>query len=125
MHTRRFIQGSDLILIAVLLLLAGLIFLAAARRPASTSAQLVQDSRVIMEISLGEDQTFSPSDFPEVTLEVKDGRIRFLSSDCPDQTCVRTGFISHPGEYAVCLPKRLMLRIPDSPSSDEPDAILK
>ncbi|MFR5073321.1 MAG: NusG domain II-containing protein [Bianqueaceae bacterium] len=42
---------------------------------------------------------------------------KFLSSDCPDQVCVRTGFISLAGQTAVCLPHRLVVRIiSDSPS---------
>ena len=70
-----------------------------------------------------EDRIFSLDEVPQVQLEIKEGRIRFLSSDCPDQTCVRSGFISRPGEYAVCLPHRLMIRIPENDRSKNPDAV--
>lgn len=54
------------------------------------------------------------------TLEVKDGRIRIKSANCPDQICVRTGFISKPGETIVCLPHRLVVEIQSEDRSPEP-----
>ena len=39
-----------------------------------------------------------------VTLEVKDGAIRFIDSKCPDHLCEGFGFISHEDEFAVCMP---------------------
>lgn len=37
--------------------------------------------------------------------------IRFLSSDCPDQVCVRTGKITTPGQSAICLPAQISVRL--------------
>ena len=42
---------------------------------------------------------------------VERGRIRFSEANCPDLVCVRTGWISRPGETAVCLPNRVSIRI--------------
>ncbi len=52
---------------------------------------------------------FSPE--PGVTIRYGGGRAAFLRSDCPDGVCVRTGWLTRPGQSAVCLPKRLILRI--------------
>ena len=46
-----------------------------------------------------------------VQLLVSDGSAGFVSSDCPDQICVRSGFISQPGQIAVCVPNRTSLLI--------------
>ena len=40
----------------------------------------------------------------KVTLEVKDGRIRFIESICPDHLCEGYGFISYEDETAICMP---------------------
>jgi hypothetical protein len=42
---------------------------------------------------------------------VEKGRIRVIESDCPDQVCVRTGWLTKTGELAVCVPNRLMIKI--------------
>ncbi|MBB5173727.1 NusG domain II-containing protein [Texcoconibacillus texcoconensis] len=55
-------------------------------------------------------------DIPEVpcdtnTVQLQDEQIRIQSSDCPDQVCVLTGFISTPGETIVCLHHRVVIEI--------------
>lgn len=42
---------------------------------------------------------------------VENGRIRFEETNCPDKTCVRTGWLEEPGDSAVCLPGRFMIKI--------------
>lgn len=46
-------------------------------------------------------------------IEIRDGEIGFVKSDCPDKTCVKTGFISKKGEKAVCMPNRVTIEIVD------------
>lgn len=57
------------------------------------------------------------------TLEVKGGQIRVLVADCPDQVCVRTGFISRPGQSIVCVPGQLVITLTGS-AGGELDGIL-
>lgn len=45
------------------------------------------------------------------TIEVNNGKIRFLSAECPDQVCVNTGWIDRPGQIAVCLPAGVIIKI--------------
>lgn len=45
----------------------------------------------------------------KVTLEVRDGAIRFEHSDCPDQICVHTGWLSRDSDIAVCMPNRTIV----------------
>lgn len=44
-------------------------------------------------------------------IRAEKGRIRFLESDCPNQTCVKTGWLTKPGDKAVCLPSRVVITI--------------
>jgi hypothetical protein len=47
----------------------------------------------------------------ESYLEVRDGRVRMVDSACPDKLCVKTGWISSPGESIVCLPNRVVIEV--------------
>ncbi|MEY8762249.1 MULTISPECIES: NusG domain II-containing protein [Clostridium] len=44
-------------------------------------------------------------------VEVENGRIRISEADCPDKICVKTGWISKPGQSIVCLPHKLIIKI--------------
>lgn len=46
-----------------------------------------------------------------LTVRTEAGRACISYSDCPDQICVRTGWISAAGQSAVCLPNRCVLTI--------------
>jgi len=47
-------------------------------------------------------------------IEVERGRIRMQTADCPDGTCVRTGWISRGVTPIVCLPHRLVIELESS-----------
>lgn len=42
---------------------------------------------------------------------VDKGRIRFIQSDCPNQVCVNTGWLTQEGDMAACLPNRTVIVI--------------
>ena len=66
------------------------------------------------EISLEEDaiHTVTEGNFI-VTLEVKDGAIRFINSQCPDHLCEGFGFVSQEDDFAVCMPAGVAVLITD------------
>ncbi|NPV69035.1 MAG: NusG domain II-containing protein [Firmicutes bacterium] len=45
------------------------------------------------------------------TFEISGGRVRMLSSDCPDKVCIRMGWAAQPGQVIVCLPNRVVLKV--------------
>ncbi|NPV53348.1 MAG: NusG domain II-containing protein [Firmicutes bacterium] len=55
-------------------------------------------------------------------LEMRDGKIRIAESNCPEQVCVRTGWISRPGQSIICVPNRVMVYINDMDESDHGQA---
>lgn len=69
------------------------------------------DGEEIMQIELNTDKIYHIDALLPVTLEVKDGGIRFLDSQCPDHVCEDFGLISEEYEYAVCMPARLVVLI--------------
>ncbi|MDE7226904.1 MAG: NusG domain II-containing protein [Treponemataceae bacterium] len=45
------------------------------------------------------------------TLVIRDGRASFAQSPCPNKDCLRAAAISRTGEWAACLPNRILIRI--------------
>ncbi len=69
------------------------------------AAVQIDKTKNTINIKLSEDKiyTIDEGEFT-VTLEVKDGRIRFINSLCPDHICEGYGFISMEDDSAICLP---------------------
>ncbi|OEF98165.1 NusG domain II-containing protein [Desulfuribacillus alkaliarsenatis] len=77
-------------------------------------AKIERDGKKVAEIDLNEITETQYIEFDEgikVTIEAEPGRIRFLHSDCPDQICVMTGWLTREGHIAVCLPSKTVVSI--------------
>ncbi len=46
-----------------------------------------------------------------LTVEIADGRVCVAHSDCPDQVCVHSGWLSHSGQAAACVPAGVCVRL--------------
>ena len=57
------------------------------------------------------------------TIEVRGEKIRIKCASCYDQVCVQFGFISKPGETAVCLPHKLVVKI-EAIAGENPDELI-
>lgn len=117
---RPFFSRIDIPIIAALLS-AALVFFAWDHLGSSTASvcEVSLDGQTIALLSLTEDNTYTFPQAPGVQVKVEEGAVCFLSSDCPDRTCVRTGWLREPGQYAICLPNRLMISIPKDASEEE------
>lgn len=74
------------------------------------------DNEVVDQVTLtdnvGEDTFDITTENGKInTVEVRDETIRVKGATCSDQVCVRSGFISKPGEIIVCIPHKLMIKI--------------
>jgi len=56
------------------------------------------------------------------TLEIKDGQVKMIYADCPDQLCVHQQAISKKYESIICLPNKVVIEV-NSSSEDELDAV--
>ena len=57
----------------------------------------------------------------ESTLELWDGKVRFLDSPCENKLCVIHAPLSHNGDWNACLPNRVMVHIEGNVNSDDSD----
>ena len=94
-----------------------------ARGTEGATARVLLGDAVIEELPLSADRQLRLRDVG-MTLEVKDGRVRVVESDCPNKVCVHTGWIALSGEVIACVPNRVIIRI-DGPEEPLLDAIVR
>lgn len=81
----------------------------------SPTARISRDGVLLQEINL--DQVDAPwsivleDESGRNTVTVEKGRICISAADCPDQICVKQGWISGGTAPIVCLPHKLMIEI--------------
>lgn len=44
-------------------------------------------------------------------VEIQGKKVRIKKSSCPNQICVKTGWISKPGDTIICLPNKIIIKI--------------
>ena len=101
------ILGGGVLLLAVALLL-GLHLLA---KPGGEAVVTTPDGETVLSLNRPGTYAFVGKDGLTVQLTVEEGRIRFLSSGCPDKVCVRSGWLSRTGQTAACLPAGVVVRV--------------
>lgn len=105
-----------------LLLIGGLLAVSAALsvllfrdRRENTLAVITQNGTVLRTIDLsGVEEPYSFSVEWEGgynMIEVERGRVRVAEADCPDQVCVRQGWVDHGAIPIACLPHKLVIQL--------------
>jgi hypothetical protein len=77
-------------------------------------AIIKQDDKVIKSINLTKlkkREVIKVSGQYDEFIVADQKKICFMSADCPDRLCVKTGWIDKPGQIAVCLPNRTLIKI--------------
>jgi hypothetical protein len=74
-------------------------------------AEISVDGQVDAVFAMSGDETYVPACRPAVRIAVRGGAVGFVHSDCQDKICIHSGFLSTPGQSAVCLPNKVVLRV--------------
>ena len=112
------------ILVAMLLLLSGIAtFFLANHKADGTVVEILQDGKVIETIDLSQPKkpyTLVIEDHHggSNTILVEPERICIIEADCPDQICVKRGWLSEGSTPIVCLPHRLTIRLAGGTDAD-------
>lgn len=82
------------------------------------------DGQVVDEFPLEEGgenftKTYYPNEGQYNIVEVDGTRVRIQEDNSPDQIGVRTGWISNPGQTAVCLPHGFLIEVSGTVTGDE------
>lgn len=120
---------GDFVIIGLVLIVASFFALSfTGNRANKYQAVILQDGRVVKRITLS--QLNQPVEFNIAgkynnLIRAEGGRIRFVEANCPDQTCVRTGWLTKPGQVGACLPNGVLIKIESSkPENEEIDIYL-
>ncbi len=79
-------------------------------------AVITRDGNKIAELDLNEitePRQFTLDDGIHVKIVAENGSIRFVEADCPDKICVKTGTLTEPGQQAICMPSKTIVKILD------------
>ncbi len=123
---RNLIKRSDVFVIFLTLLLVFTSWVLFLKSPKQLPVAVITvDGKVEKEIdlTLQEDCIITLKTDPVVTLEVKDHKIRFIDSECPDGTCEKMGFLSSAGHTAACIPAKVIVTV-EGLNESEIDAVV-
>ncbi|HXX65460.1 MAG TPA: Gx transporter family protein [Bacteroidota bacterium] len=77
-----------------------------------TSVLVEVDGQTVGKLSLLEDAQLQVHGAKgDLHVEVRQGRVRIVDAECPNQICVRTGWRMRQGEVIVCVPNKTVVRI--------------
>lgn len=111
-------KKNDWILVAVILVLAGigfLIFTSFGRQTAGI-VKVTVDGEVFGTYSLKKEQEVEINDTNRLIIE--DGQVDMVEADCLDQICVDHKTISKKKETIVCLPNKVVVEIVGGESAE-------
>lgn len=113
MENRNFFNKKDLIAVVLIFVVALCLFFGYKlyNKGEGKYAQVIYDGQIIKEFPLDKDTEYIPKINENIIIEIKDNKVRFKHSDCPDKICINTGWLSQPGQTAVCLPNKMSVII--------------
>ena len=92
----------------------------------SNTVEIVSNGKVIKTLNLSTEKnnSFEVENNGKINvIEIKNGRIRVKSADCPDKVCVDSGWLEYSDLPIVCLPNKLIIRFTEN--SDDIDSVSK
>jgi hypothetical protein len=116
------------LLALVLVSLAALYLLQGRPAGENLTVEIYKNDRLYRSMPLAETSAgeikISDSEGHYNLVEFKDGKVRVKEADCPNQVCVKTGWLSKPGQISVCAPNKLkVIVIGPSEWTDRVDTI--
>jgi len=109
---------GDKILFFCIILLSLIIFVAFqvyGFADGKTYVLIEANGKLYQKVSLGKDGPNLTIHVPVATgeniVEIDRDRVKMLYAQCPDQDCIRQGWISRPGQIIVCLPNKMVIKI--------------
>lgn len=125
---RRLLKGDYVVFIVILALAFGLMLYYASLSTGAEYGEIWENGKLTEKIKLAdgfEKKVTIKGEKITNIIEIKGKQMRFAESDCFDESCVHTGWISRSGQVAVCLPNHVMLKITGKDSNNDVDVIVK
>lgn len=112
-------KKGDIIIIVIVAVVATFLAYSSSfgQKSGFNEIQIVQDGKIVERYaannSFNKIVNITEGKFSN-TIEIKDGQIKIINANCPDQLCVHSRAISKDGEMIVCLPHKLYVKIVSS-----------
>lgn len=107
----RLVKPSDIIFTAVIAAVCILVWFFALPQGGGNTVVVRMDGELIASLPLGQDTEYEITGAYTNLLEIKDGSVRIIYTDCPNHQCEKTGAISAAGAAIVCAPNHVSLTI--------------
>ena len=119
-------KKKDLIIIAVLLLCAGMLYLISQVSLGAEASTVVVtlDGKEVLRRPLAMEDTYeiAQEDGSLNVIAVKDGAVFMQEANCRDGLCIRQGKMKNGAKTIVCLPHKVVVRLEgDAPPTDHDD----
>ena len=109
----RLLAGDGAVILVCVLAGAALLLAPGRARTGAAEVQVEVSGTAVLTLSPSEDGIREVTGPLGVTrIEVRERRVRVLSSPCPQKLCQRAGWIGSAGEMVVCLPNEVVVRLP-------------
>ncbi|MGC8605307.1 MAG: NusG domain II-containing protein [Desulfomonilaceae bacterium] len=110
---RYFTPGDIFVILLMFLLAAVLSVFIPSRLAASGNMVFIKSgAKLVGRYSLNHDQLISVNGpLGETKVQIKDGKVRIVSSPCPNHYCVKMGHIDAGGCALVCIPNQVIVRV--------------
>lgn len=103
-------RKKEIIFITIILLLStGWLFLQQRQKVAAGQVIVQLEGEIFGTYTLEEQQWITIKDHN--LLEINEGKIRMKEAQCPDQICVKQGWINKEGDSIVCLPNKVIITL--------------
>lgn len=124
----KFLKKSDIILIALLLIICLALLLPKylGGKDDKLTAVIMKDGAVIETIDLStvtEEYEYDLKCSPEAVITVCPNCVYYSYAECHDKLCMNTGKLTKAGDTAACLPSKTLVVLEGSKDKDAPDAI--
>lgn len=112
MEKRKLFKKKDIIIILFLVLISMIMmFIFYQNANKKTYAEIYLNENLEKKISLTNSKNGIIVLNNDVSFEIKDKKIRFINTNCPDKLCENVSFISNPNQISVCMPNETILKI--------------
>lgn len=110
---RKLITKTDIIIIAVIVAVIVLFFAFKSFSRENLVAEIYFDGKVIEKVDLSakEEKEIITGKNNKTVIIAKGGEIYFSSSCCEDEICVESGRLSKNGDFASCLPEKVVVKV--------------
>lgn len=122
MKAEKIIKKADILIILAVIICSVLLFFAF-NRSSDSSALIIIDGETVYETDISKvAEPFTLDLENGITVLIAKNEISVIASDCFGKNCISCGRLTHPGDTAVCIPNKTVIKLSGT-AEKAPDAV--